>query len=399
MGISTKIQDFMTRASFIRRMFEEGERMRREFGPENVFDFSLGNPSLEPPPAVHAAIRRLLDAPPPGLHRYMPNAGFPEVRAKIAAHLAAEFGQPFEALDLIMTTGAAGALNITLKSLLDPGDEVVVVAPFFPEYRFYVDNHGGTLRVAESAPDFDLELASLESCLGPRTKAVLINSPNNPTGRMYAAERLAELGALIARWEARVGHPISLLADDPYRKLVYDGARAPNPFAAHANTVLLTSHSKDLGLAGERIGYAAISPRHQDRRELSAALTFANRTLGYVNAPALFQRVAAEAQGAAVDVGAYQALRDRLCAGLAEIGYRFQRPQGAFYLFPETPLPDDVEFVGLLQKHRVLAVPGTGFGRAGHMRLSYAVQPAEVEGALPQFAAAFREATGLSARR
>jgi len=281
-----------------------------------------------------------------------------------------------------------------LKSILDPGDQVVVVAPFFPEYRFYVDNHQGELRVAESDADFDLDLASLEGCLTPRTRAVLINSPNNPTGRMYSAERLRELGELLGRFGQRTGHPITLLADDPYRKLVYDGARAPSPFAAHPDTVLLTSHSKDLGLAGERIGYAAISPRHQDRRALSGALTFVNRTLGYVNAPALFQRVAAEAQRATVDVGKYQALRDRLCAGMADIGYQFFRPQGAFYLYPRTPIPDDVEFIRILQRHRVLAVPGCGFARPGHMRLSYSVGMAEVEGALAPLRAAFEEATG-----
>ncbi|HOX45883.1 MAG TPA: pyridoxal phosphate-dependent aminotransferase [Myxococcota bacterium] len=393
MAISAKIQKFMTNASFIRKMFEEGVRMRREFGAENVFDFSLGNPILEPPPQVHASIRRLLEKPQPGLHRYMSNAGFPEVRERIAAYLRDEFAEPFEAADLVMTTGAAGALNIALKSLLDPGDQVVVVAPFFPEYRFYVDNHGGELRVAESAADFDLDLASLEAQFGPRTKAVLINSPNNPTGRMYSAARLTELGALLAAWEQKTGHTITLLSDDPYRKLVYDGARAPNPFAAYPDTVLLTSHSKDLGLAGERIGYAAISPRHRDRRELTDALTFVNRTLGYVNAPALFQRVAAETQSAAVDIGVYQALRDRLCAGLADIGYRFTRPQGAFYVYPQTPIPDDQAFIRILQKHRVLAVPGCGFARTGHMRLSYSVSMAEVEGALEPLRAAFQEAT------
>ncbi|MBN2494643.1 MAG: pyridoxal phosphate-dependent aminotransferase [Deltaproteobacteria bacterium] len=391
MPISKKIEDFMTKASFIRRMFEEGIRMKRELGAENVFDFSLGNPILEPPEAVLERLAELVRDPPPGLHRYMANAGHPDVCERIAAYLSEQSGEKLEAADVIMTTGAAGALNTALKSLLDPGDEVVVVAPFFPEYRFYVDNHGGTLVVAESAGDFDLDIDELARKVGPRTKALILNSPNNPTGRTYTAERLAQLGALLAKREKASGNPITVLFDDPYHKIVFDGLEAPTIFAAHPNSILITSHSKDLGLAGERIGYAAICPRHADRQALRDAITFANRTLGYVNAPSLFQRVVAETQAASVPVAVYQELRDLFCDGLERAGYEFLRPQGAFYIFPKSPDPDDVAFVRVLQKQHILAVPGSGFGRGGYIRLCFCVKRAEIEGALPGFAAAIEE--------
>jgi aspartate aminotransferase len=385
MSISAKVQRDMTQASWIRKMFEEGLRLKRELGAENVFDFSLGNPILEPPGPVQASLRRLIDDPPPGLHRYMANAGHPEVRQQIAEYLRAEFAEAFEPDDVVMTTGAAGGLNVLLKSLLDPGDQVIVIAPYFTEYRFYIDNHGGQMQVAESTADFDLDLDSLEQALSDRTKVVLLNSPNNPTGRMLSAERLAQLGQLLQDKERELGRPITILSDEPYRKIVYDGLRTPPIFAAHPNTVLVMSHSKDLGLAGERIGYTVISPRHQERAALRGATTFVNRTLGFVNAPALFQRVAGENQTASVPLAVYQELRDLFCQVLEDAGIEFVRPQGAFYLFPKTPIPDDIAFVRSLQANRVLAVPGTGFGRPGHIRLAFCVTRAEIEGAGPIF--------------
>ncbi len=385
MAISRKIEDFMTKASWIRKMFEEGERLKNELGADRVFDFSLGNPILEPPEAYLEILRALVNKPPRGLHRYMPNAGHPEVRAKVAAYLAEDTGAPVEAADVIMTCGAGGALNVALNALLDPGDEVVVVAPFFPEYRFYVDNHGGRLAVSESGADFDLDLDSLDRTIGKHTKAVILNSPNNPTGRMYSPERLRELGELLLHKSKRAGRVISILSDEPYRKIVFDGKKAPSIFAAYPNTILIASHSKDLGLAGERIGFAAISPAHADRDALSSALTFANRTLGFVNAPALFQLSVAEAQRMSVPIETYQELRDIFCAGLTEAGMRYIRPQGAFYLFPETPTSDDLAFVRALQKHNLLAVPGSGFGRSGHIRLSFCVARRVIEQALPIF--------------
>jgi aspartate aminotransferase len=392
MPISAKVEQDMTQASWIRKMFEQGVRLKQQYGADQVFDFSLGNPIFEPPAAVQSSLQRLVGAGPAGLHRYMPNAGHPAVREAIAAHWRGLAGAEFADQDVIMTTGAAGALNVALKSLLDPGDQVVIIAPYFSEYRFYVDNHGGELVVAESSPEFDLDLDELERKLGPRTKAVLINTPNNPTGRMYSAERLAELGRLLADKERAHGRPITLLSDEPYRKIVYDGLSVPSVFAAHPNTVLVLSHSKDLGLAGERIGYALISPQHADREALRGAMTFVNRTLGFVNAPSLFQQVAADCQDASVPVEQYQQLRDLFCAGLERAGLEFVKPQGAFYLFPKTPTADDMAFVQQLLAHRVLAVPGAGFGRPGHIRLSYCVTRREIETALPLIAEAAQAA-------
>lgn len=383
MAISTKIESFMTRASWIRKMFEEGMRLKQEVGEDKVFDFSLGNPILEPPVAFQQELGRIVSDPPAGLHRYMHNAGYPETRAAVAAYLARDTGTPVEAEDVIMTCGAGGAMNVALKSLLDPDDEVVVVAPYFVEYNFYVDNHGGKLVVAESAPDFDLDLDALEAAIGPRTKALVLNSPNNPTGRMYSRERLAELGRLLGEKERRAGRPVTILSDEPYRKLVFDGKKVPPIFDAHPATILITSHSKDLGLPGERIGFAAISPRHPDRDALRGAMTFTNRTLGFVNAPALFQRAVASLQEASVPVESYQKLRDVFWQGLRDAGLEVIKPEGAFYLFPKTPTEDDLEFVHALQKEYILAVPGVGFGRKGHIRLSFCVTLAEIEGALP----------------
>ena len=385
MSIASKIEHNMTQASWIREMFEEGIRMKKEFGAENVFDFSLGNPILEPPESVQASLRGLAENPPRGLHRYMSNAGHPEVRSKIADHLSQDMGEAFEAEDIVMTSGAAGALNVVIKSLINPGDQVLIVAPAFPEYRFYVNNHGGELVTVQSSADFDLDIKALAEAITHRTQILLINSPNNPTGRMYSAERLAQLGELLAEKEKAFGRPITLLSDEPYRKIVYDGLVAPSVFAAHPHSILVLSHSKDLGLAGERIGYAAICPRHADRLALRGALTFCNRTLGFVNAPALFQRIVADNQTASVPLSTYAELRDLFCQGLDQAGFEYLRPQGAFYLFPKTPIPDDLEFVRALQKNRVLAVPGTGFGRPGHIRLSYCVSKAEIEAALPIF--------------
>jgi aspartate aminotransferase len=391
MAISKKVDGFMTKASWIRKMFEEGIRMKQEVGADKVFDFSLGNPIMEPPESCRQALRELAQNPPAGVHRYMSNAGHPEVRARVAEYLSADTGAALEADDVIMSCGAGGALNVALKALLDPGDQVVVVAPCFPEYRFYTDNHGGELVVAESAKDFDLDLAELDRAVSRRTKALILNSPNNPTGRMYSAARLKELGDLLARKEKEAGGPISILSDEPYRKIVFDGGKAPPIFDAHPNTILITSHSKDLGLPGERIGFAAIGPGHQDRRPLRDAMTFTNRTLGFVNAPALFQRVVAQNQSTSVPVEEYQKLRDIFCDGLDRAGLEYFRPQGAFYLFPKTPSDDDLAFVRALQKHYILAVPGAGFGRGGHIRLSFCVTQREIEGALPGIKQAVEE--------
>ncbi len=375
----------MGAGSWIRKMFEEGNRMKQAVGADKVFDFSLGNPVMEPPPEMQKSLYNLVANPPKGIHRYMQNAGYPDVRASVAEYLQADTQTSLDPNDIIMTCGAGGALNVVLKALLDPDDEVVVIAPFFPEYRFYIDNHLGRMIVAESAQNFDLNLEEIDRAVGPKTKAVVLNSPNNPSGIMYSEKKLAELGDLLAGKEKKYAKPITILSDEPYRKIVYDGHKLPSVFRAHPNTILITSHSKDLGLAGERIGFAAISSHHQDRNVLRESMIFCNRILGFVNAPALFQRAVAPVQQASVPVEQYQELRDVFCQGLMDAGLEFIQPQGAFYLFPKTPDQDDVSFVQELQKEYILAVPGSGFGRKGHIRLSFCVSMNEVKGSLPGF--------------
>ncbi|MCG3133912.1 MAG: Aspartate aminotransferase [Planctomycetes bacterium] len=396
--LSRKVADAMRSASWIRRMFEEGNRLKAEHGPANVFDFSLGNPVVEPPPRVIDALRRAVEPGPPGAHRYMPNAGYPEVRAKVAAHLAGAAGLPFEGRHVVMSVGAGGGLNVLMKTLLDPGDEVVVLAPYFPEYEFYVDNHGGRLVVAETRGDFQIDFDALERAITLRTKAVLVNSPNNPTGVVYPPSALDRLGALLRDASERHGRTIVLVADEPYRHIAY-GAPVPWPFASYGPTVVVTSHSKDLALPGERIGYLAFSPSMPDCDALVAGATFATRTLGFVNAPAIQQRAAGDLQGVSVDPGIYRRKRDRLHAGLVAAGYDVVLPDGAFYLFPRTPDPDDVAFVRRLLGELILAVPGAGFGRPGHMRLSYCVDDATIERALPGFARAAAAARSESGHR
>ncbi len=390
MAISNKIENQMKSASWIRRMFEQGIELKKKYGEENVYDFSLGNPVLDPPGCVLEKLASLCTGEPAGIHRYMPNAGHPTVRAAIAKYLSGQSGLEIEAEDVVMTCGAGGGLNVVLKALLDPGDEVVVIAPFFPEYAFYTDNHGGKLVVAESGQDFGLEREPLLEALSPKTKAVIINSPNNPTGRVYTDGELRMLSELLLQHGEKHGRVVTLISDEPYRKIVYDGVELPPVLAIYPNSILVNSHSKDLGLAGERIGYAVIGPSHADRKLLRDAMTFTNRILGFVNAPALFQFVAAECQQASVPVEHYKELRDLLCSGLDEAGIEYRRPEGAFYLFPRAPGGDEIRFSQALMEQRVLVVPGSGFGRAGYFRMSYCVTREQIEGAIPAIVEAAR---------
>ena len=365
-------------------MFEIGIQLRKERGAENVFDFSLGNPEVEPPEAVIAALRRVVSNNRPHSHGYMPNAGFPEVRASIARHLAARSGIPFSGDDVLMTTGAAGAINIVLKAVLDPGDEVILLNPYFPEYRFYVENHGGRVVAVETDDRFQPDLERIASAITPRTKALILNSPNNPTGRVYDAAVLRELNALIRA-------PMLVISDEPYRPLIFDGLVPPETIRIIDRAVLAWSWSKAMAIAGERIGYLAIPPHLADAAALRNACTFSLRILGYINAPALWQWVMAEVPGATIDIGQYQAKRDLVCDALSAMGYEAPRPEGSFYVFPRTPLPDDLAFIRLLQDEGILAVPGSGFGRSGYMRLSLTVSRGEIERSLPGFERAIRK--------
>ena len=391
MPISRKIAENLGRSSWIRKMFEEGERLRRERGPEAVFDYSLGNPDQEPPPEFREALLALAEDPPPGIHRYMSNAGYTESRAAVARRLAEETGLSVTAEHVVMTCGAGGALNVILKTLLNPGEEVVVVAPYFVEYGFYIENHGGRVVVAESGEDFQLDLDSLARAVGPRTRALIINSPNNPTGAVYPAESLRALDELLAAKEAEFGTAIYVISDEPYAKLVYDGVRVPPVFPLLRHSLIATSHSKDLALAGERIGYAAVNPRIPDADQIAAGMVFANRTLGFVNAPALMQRLVAGLQGMAVGVESYRERRDILYDHLVSLGFEVVKPAGAFYLFPKSPIPDDVAFAQMAARHGLLIVPGSGFGRPGYFRLAYCLPKETILRSLPVFTALARE--------
>lgn len=373
MGIADKIAKAMERSSWIRAMFEEGERLRNVYGPENVFDFTLGNPVAEPPEALKEELIRIVSADTKGIHRYMSNSGYDNVRQQIADFLTESKQAPFTKDLIIMTVGAAGGINVALKALLDPGDEVIVLNPYFVEYTFYIENHGGVMKLVETKEDFHLDIEAIGQAITPRTKAIIVNSPNNPTGVVYREDELRQFASLLET-KGALGQTIYLISDEPYGKIVYDSIVLPNLFALYRNTISITSHSKDLALPGERIGYISVSPSAEDGKRLTDAMNFTNRILGFVNAPALMQRLVGGFQRLSVDLDDYRAKRDSLYGILMEAGFEAVKPEGAFYIFPKSPIPDDVEFVRQLQQHHVLAVPGVGFGRKGHFRLAYCIE-------------------------
>ncbi len=386
MSVSNKIRSSIQKASWVRKMFEEGALRKARYGPENVFDFSLGNPNLEPPSKFKEVLMKLVSNNSSGVHRYMPNAGFAETREAVADYLSNLNNLSFGPGDIVMTVGAAGALNVVLKTILNPGDEVIIPAPYFMEFNFYIDNYGGIPKTVNTNPDFSLDLLAIEGAISSNTKAVLINNPNNPTGRIYKKEELIQLGTLLTQYSQEYGEPIYLISDGPYSKIIYNGLRCPSTFDAYRESILVTSFSKDISLPGERIGYIAVHPLIADKDIILEGLVLCNRILGYVNAPALMQRLIPFLLEDSVDVEFYQQKRDILCRGLKTAGYRFSMPEGTFYLFPETPIPDDVEFVSSLQEENILTVPGTGFGGPGHFRIAYCVEDETIEKALPGFA-------------
>ena len=394
MPVSERVRRFMKQGSWIRRMFEEGMVLKQRHGAENVFDLSLGNPVMEPPPEFFEELRRIANNPTPGMHRYMPNAGYAETRGAVAEQLGRETGLTFTADEVLMACGAGGALNVVLKSLLDPGDEVVIFAPYFVEYMFYADNHGGSCRSVPPDDRYYPDLAAFEAAITPRTRVVLVSSPNNPTGVVYDSGLLSRLAEIIAAKERQLGTEVFLVSDEPYRKILFDGLTYPHIFHHHVRSIVATSHSKDLALPGERIGYVAVHPDYDGRAELMDALNFCNRTLGFVNAPALMQHIVKSLQSVTIDVSDYQAKRDFLYDGLTAMGYETVRPQGAFYMFPRSPIEDDAAFVEELKKHLVLVVPGRGFGLGGHFRISYCVDDRTLEGSMEGFRAAIESVRG-----
>ena len=388
MPISGNVSRSMQEGSWIRRMFEVGIAMKSEYGVDKVFDLSLGNPIVEPPSIFKQELINFAQSLDTGRHRYMPNAGYPETRASVANMLANETGLGFTQNDIVMACGAAGAANVVLRTILNPGDEVIILAPYFGEYVYYIDNHQGVPIVVDTTQEFQLHIDSIREAISDRTRAIIINSPNNPSGAIYPEEDLTSLCSLLYQKQDEYGTEIFIISDEPYRRLIYDGLTYPQVFPHYGNTIIVNSHAKDLGLPGERIGYIAVHPSYGYKEELVDGFIFCTRTLGFVNAPALMQHVVKTLQGLTVDVAEYQRKRDYLYNSLTDLGYSVIKPQGAFYLFPKSPLDDDVSFVDALQEWNVLTVPGKGFGTPGHFRISYCVEDWVLEGAVQGFAQA-----------
>ena len=391
MTISNKLADIISKASFIRKMFEEGAQLKAEYGAENVYDFSLGNPNLPPPEKFSELLRDTVDSCGLGDHCYMPNTGYPMVCGSVADYLAEEQHAPVTDKEVLMTCGASGALNVALKTILDPGDEVLTPAPCFVEYKFYADNHGGTLKTVATKPDFQLDLEALSEAINKRTKAVLINSPNNPTGQVYPEDDLVALGELLEKKGKEYKRTLYLISDEPYRKIVYDGVQVPSIFTSYKNSIIGTSYSKDISIPGERIGFIAVNPAATYKNDLIAGMAVANRILGFVNAPALMQRVVACMQGMSVEISEYARKREMLCDGLAGFGYEFIKPPGTFYLFPRSPIPNDVEFTAALKDERVLVVPGSGFDGPGYFRIAFCVDDNVIKNSMPSFERAIKK--------
>ncbi len=390
--ISEKMRQLAQNNSVIRAMFEEGRRMAAEYGAENVYDFSLGNPSVPAPAAVgRAAVDILQHEDSLMLHGYMSNAGYEDVRQAVADALNRRFGTAYGAENLLMTVGAAGGLNIILKVLLNPGDEVIVFAPYFSEYNNYVANCDGKIVVIP--PDtatFQPDPGRLAAAITPRTRAVLINTPNNPTGAVYSAETLAALAAVLTRKSREYGAPIYLLSDEPYRELAYDGVEVPWIPSLYADTVVCYSWSKSLSLPGERIGYLLLPSEMTDAALIRTAASIAGRVLGFVNAPSLMQRVVARCLDEQTDLETYAANRRLLYDGLTALGYDCVYPAGAFYLFMKTP-EEESAFVARAKKHHILVVPAASFGCPGYVRIAYCVSPDTIRRALPAFRALAEE--------
>ena len=385
MPVAKKIAEAACRSSWIRQMFEEGACLAEIHGCDKVFDFSIGNPNLDPPEEFHMVLEDLVKDRAPGVHGYMSNQGYPEACAAVAAYLTRDQGVPLSGEHVVMTCGAAAAANVIFKAILDPGDEVIVPRPYFVEYGAYVDNHGGVLKTVASLADFDLDLDAIGAAITSKTRAVLVNSPNNPTGRVYSAETLAALGRLLERKTKENGRVIYLVSDEPYRRIVFDGVQVAPAMSAYQNTIVASSYSKELSIPGERIGYVAANPAIPEVDKLMDGLVMTNRILGFVNAPALMQRAVTRLQGVGVDVTPYRRNRDVLYECLTDAGFEVFKPQGAFYFFPRAPIEDDVAFCREMQEHLVLVVPGSGFGLAGHFRMAFCVAPEVVDGALPAF--------------
>lgn len=385
--ISDKMTAFVQGSSVIRAMFEEGKNMAKKYGQENVYDFSLGNPNVPAPASVNKAIKDIIDEEDSVfVHGYMSNSGYEDVRASIAASLNKRFGTGFTENNIIMTVGAAGGLNVILKTLLNPEDEVITFAPYFGEYRSYVGNYDGKLVVVSPDTDtFQPKFDEFEQKITAKTRAVIINNPNNPTGVVYSEETLKKLAVIMEKKQKEYGTDIYLISDEPYRELVYDGVTVPYPTKYYKNTIVGYSYSKSLSLPGERIGYLVIPSEVSDYENVSAAANVATRILGFVNAPSLMQRVVGRCVDAEVNIEPYNRNRELLYNSLKEYGYECVKPQGAFYLFVKSPSEDETQFVNAAKKHHILVVPGSSFACPGYVRIAYCVSYDTIKNSLPGF--------------
>ncbi len=386
--IAEKMKNMAANSSAIRAMFEEGNRLAQIYGAENVFDFSLGNPNVAAPEAVKKAIMELLDENDPVvLHGYTnSNSGYADVRETVAQSLNERFGTEFEGKNIVMSVGAAGGLNVILKTLLNPGDEVIAFAPYFGEYRSYTNNYDGVLvEISPNTVDFQPKLQEFEEKITPKTKAVIVNTPNNPTGVVYSEETIKKLAAIMEAKQKEYGTEIYLISDEPYRELVYDGVMVPYLTKYYANTIVGYSYSKSLSLPGERIGYLVIPDEVKDSEQVLAAANVATRILGFVNAPTLQQKVVMKCINEKTDISFYDRNRETLYRGLKECGFECIRPQGAFYLFVKSPTADEKEFCAAAKKYNLLLVPGSSFGCPGYVRLAYCVAYETIVNSLPKF--------------
>ncbi|MDR1466157.1 MAG: pyridoxal phosphate-dependent aminotransferase [Treponema sp.] len=371
MAIATYIKNNLVSSSMIRKMFEEGTRLKKQFGNDNVFDFSLGNPDVEPPSAFHKVFLKLAQEDAKGSHGYMPNAGYPYVREALAKKASVEHSVNIDGSHVVMAVGAAGGLNSVFKAILNPDNEVIVPTPYFMEYRSYISNHGGILVETPTLPDFNLDIGAIREALSSKTAAVIINSPNNPTGHIYPQQTIAELSAALTEHGEKSGRYPYLVADEPYREIAYKPV--PPILCNYRESIVVSSYSKSLSLPGERIGYIAVGPQIRDKDEVISAVIYATRVLGYVNAPALMQRIVAELTHARVDVDIYARRRDLFKQVLDAAGIEYTEPEGAFYLFCKAPGGDDAAFVEKLKQNLILGVSGASFAKPGWVRFAYCV--------------------------
>lgn len=391
--IADKMVNLVKNSSAIRAMFEEGKIMAAKYGAENVYDFSLGNPNVPAPAEVKQAVYEELEKEDPVvLHGYMNNSGYEDVRGAIAASINKRFGTAFGEQNIIMTVGAAGGLNVILKTLLNPGDEVIVIAPYFGEYNSYVSNYDGKIVVVSpNTETFQPNLEELEQKITAKTKAVIINSPNNPTGVVYSEDTIKKMADILRGKEKELGTDIYLISDEPYRELVYDGIEVPYLTKYYENAIIGYSYSKSLSLPGERIGYLVIPDEVSDAEDVIAAANVATRILGYVNAPSLMQKVVAKCLDAKVDVPFYNRNREALYNGLKEVGFECIKPEGAFYLFVKSPVEDEKAFCAAAKKHNILIVPGSSFACPGYVRIAYCVSYETIMNSMPGFKALAEE--------